>query len=1125
MKSSSRYEVRVLHAAADGVGPALLLSAPKDAAQYLINVPEGFARLALEHKLRPSARLSCVLLTSLLPQSAGGLGGLLLRLAQDGHGQVQLIGPQGTAAFGHSLRHIFRWRHPKVLVSEYGMNCKVPVFEDEHIVLIPIVAGDVSLGCPWCIYASKPTTVREEPSPPSGTCSSSESGSTDTDTGTSESTSSDDTDAETSESASSDDTSVSSKDEGLRKHGNGTTNGSDDSEVHHCKRRKGDDAQKLSSNSLFSDLDAIFTSNSGWARGLNNVALSRIKAAHGDQTRKQLKGAAGHHEISEMGDLGSRHEVVSNGQSHGGDSQGNTPVVENEGETYEWIVENKLEHELPDISDNANPVYAKSPCGEVTSVANIRVELAAEGKEALGSFVGQACSRTVLGFVCFLKKLNTGILVVDCRSPESLESLHLHPVLKCVQGHVSGPDSQSRQKPLNFCEKLCSQNQHPHSIAAVIDLSPFAILKTASYDKWLKGMVRQPVHVVVQREAPEFGFCSSLETLAKLNVINKQMFPLPCDSSVKGVAKMRSNDLADGRKSSQEAFLLTRVVLEKGINKVVTSIDHSECPKGLSTQDIPDRFLGTRPQLQGAKTEAMASAKLANMASANQLAAAAVRKNLLLKNKKETACKSLSNNEWHDQKAASAVSATSLIDGIEIGQSNPKEYNLCESKPPIGCDDSTFMSVRASTSASQEQAGADFELLFLGTGSAEPSKFRGSSGILLQTGLGESSMLFDAGEGVLGQLIRKFGTGKLSAVLMSLECVWLSHKHADHVLGILSLIHARPAQAPALIFFGPSAVKRWVFEVMAIWVANGYQYPTFDFVHCSTLIGGLCSQERDSGDLTDQTQARIHEVLMQLQFQSLKSVLVDHCHEAYGLVVRAKCGWSIVYSGDTRPCSRLVQAGACCTLLIHEATFEDVLADHATRKRHSTVSEALDIGFRMAAEYVILTHFSQRYPQNVEIDVSKHKKAGLAFDGMVIRRSQLSSLELLPSLLATAFTPSEHSDTHLVTHPNSDEVKPLPNLQGSQTKPSNQSNAHISQNLDFGKSLSFSWCKEMKNRKIIKMKGFTSTFESNEIIPTVHSSPAVTKQSPSQQETKHRPPQQKTSTHIRWASSDSDEDE
>jgi hypothetical protein len=70
MSTGLSYEVRVLHAAADGIGPALILSAPKGAAQYLVNVPEGFARLALEHKLRPSARLSCVMLTSLLPQSA-----------------------------------------------------------------------------------------------------------------------------------------------------------------------------------------------------------------------------------------------------------------------------------------------------------------------------------------------------------------------------------------------------------------------------------------------------------------------------------------------------------------------------------------------------------------------------------------------------------------------------------------------------------------------------------------------------------------------------------------------------------------------------------------------------------------------------------------------------------------------------------------------------------------------------------------------------------------------------------------------------------------------------------------------------------------------------------------------
>lgn len=33
--------------------------------------------------------------------------------------------------------------------------------------------------------------------------------------------------------------------------------------------------------------------------------------------------------------------------------------------------------------------------------------------------------------------------------------------------------------------------------------------------------------------------------------------------------------------------------------------------------------------------------------------------------------------------------------------------------------------------------------------------------------------------------------------------------------------------------------------------------------------------------------------------------------------------WSIVYSGDTRPCNNLIKVGRRCDLLIHEATFAD----------------------------------------------------------------------------------------------------------------------------------------------------------------------------------------------------------
>jgi hypothetical protein len=54
-----------------------------------------------------------------------------------------------------------------------------------------------------------------------------------------------------------------------------------------------------------------------------------------------------------------------------------------------------------------------------------------------------------------------------------------------------------------------------------------------------------------------------------------------------------------------------------------------------------------------------------------------------------------------------------------------------------------------------------------------------------------------------------------------------------------------------------------------------------------------------------------------------------------------------------------------CSLLIHEATFEDSpdgLAN-AADKRHSTAAEALGIADAMPARHTLLTHFSARYPK------------------------------------------------------------------------------------------------------------------------------------------------------------------
>jgi ribonuclease Z len=67
--------------------------------------------------------------------------------------------------------------------------------------------------------------------------------------------------------------------------------------------------------------------------------------------------------------------------------------------------------------------------------------------------------------------------------------------------------------------------------------------------------------------------------------------------------------------------------------------------------------------------------------------------------------------------------------------------------------------------------------------------------------------------------------------------------------------------------------------------------------------------------------------------------------------------------GDTRPCDAVVEAARDATLLVHEATFEDDLADEAIAKKHSTTAEALRIAAAAGAYRTVLTHFSSRYPK------------------------------------------------------------------------------------------------------------------------------------------------------------------
>ena len=115
------------------------------------------------------------------------------------------------------------------------------------------------------------------------------------------------------------------------------------------------------------------------------------------------------------------------------------------------------------------------------------------------------------------------------------------------------------------------------------------------------------------------------------------------------------------------------------------------------------------------------------------------------------------------------------------------------------------------------------------------------------------------------------------------------------------------------------------------------------------------------------------ELLRAAGVLSLVNVKVDHCPQSYGCAITLSPGQGagqgagegpglkIVYSGDTRPCPRLVALGRGAAVLIHEATFGDNMARDAVEKSHSTVGEAVGVGAAMGAHVTLLTHFSQRY--------------------------------------------------------------------------------------------------------------------------------------------------------------------
>uniref|UniRef100_A0A8C1LMI3 Zinc phosphodiesterase ELAC protein 2 n=1 Tax=Cyprinus carpio TaxID=7962 RepID=A0A8C1LMI3_CYPCA len=274
------------------------------------------------------------------------------------------------------------------------------------------------------------------------------------------------------------------------------------------------------------------------------------------------------------------------------------------------------------------------------------------------------------------------------------------------------------------------------------------------------------------------------------------------------------------------------------------------------------------------------------------------------------------------------------------------------------------------------------EIVFLGTGSSLPMKIRNVSGTLVNIRIKDRNYPFYKKRLLNNNL--EFISRMLFIALLTFLSVLSSAQGLIHLLleRERALNSLGKAFSPVYLI-APVQIMTWL---------NQYHD------HCQQILSQiniipskfLC----DGAEIpTVETKSFIQAVLKKNDLLKFQTCYVRHCKNAFACSLTHQSGWQLVFSGDTMPCDAVVNIGKNATLLIHEATLEDGMEEEACEKRHSTTSQAIGIGMKMNAEFIVLNHFSQRYAKIPLFSDDFNSKVGISFDHM----------RLLPAMLPSFF--------------------------------------------------------------------------------------------------------------------------
>lgn len=310
----------------------------------------------------------------------------------------------------------------------------------------------------------------------------------------------------------------------------------------------------------------------------------------------------------------------------------------------------------------------------------------------------------------------------------------------------------------------------------------------------------------------------------------------------------------------------------------------------------------------------------------------------------------------------SGKSKEEIIQEIMSSARKPQSFEVLHSNDSISFNKSVgFRLEHAACSTTLEHTNTYQKpcLEFLGTGCAIPSKYRNVSSILYQND--DSAILLDCGEDTLSQVKRLYGD---LSVLKKLKLIYISHAHADHMLGLASVV--QECREPVLII-GPLFIKDFLeyFGEVVHLPGSGDTRSGRKVNFIPTANTKILESEfyREQGRSPVMNLDKYVHEFSTGQFK-IKLCGCKHSKGSTSIAIHdTERDISFSYSGDTTPSVLFAWISRRVDVMVHEATFNDDQKNHALKTNHSTKKEALDVFEASQAKKLLLTHFSNRNNQ------------------------------------------------------------------------------------------------------------------------------------------------------------------